>query len=215
MKYSGEYKDILTFEPVLFKVIEEEEVQKLIRDPLYAPLIMILRDGPMTVREIEARYNEEADKERSDKSIYRYLKTLEKAEIVIPAGQRVILGKTASETLFSRTALAFYLTNEHKDFWLTNQGGRMTESIASLLTHLIPGNVDIKKLNHIFYEISSQRIENLRKMVKQSTAKTYHNISDLDWKKIQFLFNFSGMVGVFIENPSLLDKIKDCFNAPV
>ena len=107
----------MTFQPEIVKIVCEEDKLALLKDPKYVPIIKMLRKRPMTVKEIEAEYNQgfedESDK-KSDKTLYRYLKELENAALVIPTGQRVVIGRTATETLYGRTAKIFYLGQNDK-----------------------------------------------------------------------------------------------------
>ena len=44
---------------------------------------------------------------KSDKTIYRYVKELSNAGLIVPGGQRVLTGKTATETIYMRKARIF------------------------------------------------------------------------------------------------------------
>ena len=81
----------------------------------------------MTVRDLEKAYKEAAEKTesfepKSDKTIYQYLKILEQADLIKPAGQRMNIGKTVTETLFSRTASVFLILGEEPEWWKSKEG---------------------------------------------------------------------------------------------
>ncbi len=89
------------------KLIRNElKTLEILKDQNHYPILKILKKEPMTVKELENAYEEETSKRKSNKTIYRYLKTLEDANLVIPAGQLVITGKTATETIYARSAMA-------------------------------------------------------------------------------------------------------------
>ncbi len=116
------------------RVVRDPKLVKIFYDESYAPIFWVLRDGQKTVKEIEDSYNkivlkkakerglskeqiENLKLERSDKSIYRYIKELTKVGLVAPASRRVVIGKTATEILYARTAKIFYLKNLEDDNW--------------------------------------------------------------------------------------------------
>jgi len=128
------YKDIPdeSFKQEEVRVVRDPKLVKFFYDESYAPIFWVLRSGPMTVKDIESRYNEmvklkgserglskkDLEKlERSDKSIYRYIKELTKIGLVAPSGHRVVMGKTATEILYVRTAKIFYLKSLEDDNW--------------------------------------------------------------------------------------------------
>ena len=133
------HKDILdeNFVQEEVRVIRDPILVKIFYDESYAPIFWVLRAGPMTVKEIEIEYNKavmregkerglsekqlkELKLERSDKSIYRYIKELTKNGLVAPVGHRVVLGKTATEILYARTSKIFHLKTQEDDSWRCN-----------------------------------------------------------------------------------------------
>jgi hypothetical protein len=130
------YQDIISFEQEGVKIIRDEKLKELFYDEGLAPIIWALRDKPLTVKEILEKYKEYVtisatklglkgkerevkieELERSEKTIYRYLKDLENAGLITKAGQRVVIGKTATENLFARTARIFLLEDVKKGWW--------------------------------------------------------------------------------------------------
>ena len=145
-----DYRDIITFEqqPVLIigneekidykdaKTGEKKSVLKasLLGDPLYSPILTALKKGPLTVRELEKAYEKLANEPKSDKTLYRYLKFLEKAGLVAPAGQRVTVGKTATEALYARTAKLFYASFAYNDLWECSFCNEVLTKVAKILS---------------------------------------------------------------------------------
>ncbi|MHA1401373.1 MAG: hypothetical protein ACTSQE_13575 [Candidatus Heimdallarchaeaceae archaeon] len=148
-----DYQDVLTYQPKQVMVILDEKQRELIRDQQYNPITRVLREGPLTVQQITERYNnlikkeckivdqgeEEIEKrQRSEKSIYRYLKDLEKAGLVTVAGQRVIIGQTATQKLWSRTAKIFIVKTQSCAWWMSKEGEKFAEKINAMLNLLFP-----------------------------------------------------------------------------
>jgi len=97
-----------------------------LEDPKIEPIIIALRKGPLTVRELEEHYNNIVKEKvegmnlshkekavlleklvRKSKTLYKYLNALEKHGFIVPAGKRIVENQTASETLYGRTAKLF------------------------------------------------------------------------------------------------------------
>ena len=101
---------VLVKKPSFLKIIRSEKTIGILKDQNHYPILKILKKAPdgKTVKELEEAYEKETGKKKSNKTIYRYLKTLEEAELVISAGQLVVSGKTATETIYARSAIAFF-----------------------------------------------------------------------------------------------------------
>jgi predicted transcriptional regulator len=214
----AQQQDIISFTPSLMKAIHEEDISRMISNPTYFPIIKVLRKGPMTVKEIEKAYNKEAEVAKSDKTIYRYLKELEKANLVKPAGQRVILGKTATETLFTRTARAFYVQMNVADFWLTDQGYNLTEAIGRMLSPLFDGSkTDFKKLQQFFYKLSTEQMVEVEKLISNlepdNEGDVWELMQDLVWQKFTTFFDLGGLLAVLIKNPKFMEELKQIFQS--
>jgi len=108
-----QYKDAITYSQPLLKEITDENIIQLFKDENLSSVIEFLRThkGAMTVPDLEESFKNKK-KKKSDKTIYRYLKKLEDAELVIQAGKRVFLSekKLKTQTLYMRTAKVFYIT---------------------------------------------------------------------------------------------------------
>ena len=138
MSSESESHDAITFTPDRVKIIREKDEIKTLYDPNHGPIIRALRKGPMTVRELEEAYKKEAKTKedleaKTDKTIYRYLKDLKKANLVVEAGKRVKIGKTATESLFSRTAEAFVVHDIDDEHWGCDEGQALCKTVGLML----------------------------------------------------------------------------------
>ncbi len=104
------YQDLTDYKPKPVIFVEEEKDIDILFNPLYRPIITILRQGPKTLKEIKEEYKKHTDKKEipSDKSLYRHLSQLKDAGLIAEAGRRVYTEQTLTEKLFSRTAIFFY-----------------------------------------------------------------------------------------------------------
>lgn len=112
------YQDIIEEEQVSVLNVDYEEKVKKLYNPLYMPIIKILREGYRTFKEIKEEYTKYASTVPPDKTLYRHLNTLKEAGLVFEIGKRVYKGKSMTEKLFARTAKFFYTTGkaEGEDF---------------------------------------------------------------------------------------------------
>lgn len=187
----SKYKDIPfdDFKKEGILIIENQEIIDIILDFYYSKIISVMREGPMTIKEITEKLNlllrtegkekrlsekEIMDSLRSEKSMYRYMKTLEKAKIVKLSGQRVVIGQTAVEKLYSRTADIFYLAPRTSKWWKGEKGRR----IMNLVTQSIK----------LFYGIDNPNSDCLTELMAR-IADTTHNalFKSYDEKKQQLI----------------------------
>lgn len=211
------HQDVITFEPERIKIIYDKKINEVLLDPNHIPIIRVLRKGPMTVREIEKAYVEEAKRSdeieaKSDKTIYRYLKVLEKADLVVPAGQRVVIGKTATETLFSRTAEAFITGQSEQEYWSCDTGKELSDNMAQMLSKLIGGkkadtNCIVKFMNE-FDAVGNKYIIGL---LEEADDEMIDLITGLDWAYKDKVLNYVSFFAIALNNPKIFEKLQACF----
>ena len=102
-------QDVVTYQQKITHNITDKEVAQYFYDKDYGILLTFLRTGPKTIKEIEEEYTEKGN-EKSDKTIYRYIKTLEEAGLVVEGGKRIYTDeqhKNKSLSIYVRTAKVF------------------------------------------------------------------------------------------------------------
>ncbi len=146
-----EHRDFLDteFKPDGIKTIRDPKIIEYFEDENFSVILNVLREKPMTVKELTQRYNdyvtERATKQRlpqerileklrTNKTMYRYIKELTKVKLIAPAGQRMVIGKTATEVLYDRTARIFYTSQESLDWWVGENGKRTTAASGGLIS---------------------------------------------------------------------------------
>ena len=102
-----EYRDFLDAEFVQegIRIIRDPKIITFFEDENSSIILNLLREKPMTVKELTKRYNEFVTEKgtkqrlpqerilenlRTDKTMYRYIKDLKKAKLIAPAGQRIL-----------------------------------------------------------------------------------------------------------------------------
>ena len=166
------YQDILdeNFVQEGIKLIDNQKKIDMFNDFYYSRIIEVMRERSMTIKEITEKLNlylkEEGRKRglknekieqkfRSEKSMYRYIKDLEKAGFVTLSGHRVVFGKTVTEKLYARTAEIFYMATRTSDWWKGEQGHIIMSHVAKLFSLIYDvKNPDVECLKKLMYWLS-------------------------------------------------------------
>jgi DNA-binding transcriptional ArsR family regulator len=198
-------------------IIKDMKTIKLLEDPNYYLIVKVLRMGPMTIKEIETAYGDAASRSgmtepKSYNTIYRYLKTLEEANLVIAAGKRVAFGKTASETLFSRTAKMFHygITIPYSDLGADSQ--RVADHIVEAMKYIYDGyelSEDcLRKYMDEFADALNAQIEQLIERADETTLQT---IAIGEFEEMLKVLDYVGIFGIILNQPDVLQKLMNCF----
>lgn len=208
------YQDFVTFQTPPVKVVRSREIIDLFFLPNYYVILLALRKRPMTVRDLQQAFKDEADRHagiapKSDKSIYRYLKVLEDAELVVPAGQRVVGGKMVTETLFARTGqifLLFYLT---PNWWLTKAGKNLAKRIGTLMIFLYGGEQPpVKELQQLFMEFEQERQRVLERLAIEGDKQVLDILATSPLEEHFRIESYVGYFATFINHPEFLERLQ-------
>lgn len=212
-----EVQDVITYTPERIKIISDRKIIDIMRDPNHMPIIKALRKGPMTVRELEKAYAKEAkDSEeveaKSDKTIYRYLKVLEKAGAVVPAGQRVVIGKTATETLFSRSAEIFMTLATETDYWDCDEGKDLAKKIAPMLSKVYGDRkIDVSCLTKFMNHLEKENSKQLLGLFEGADEEMVDLITSIDWHYKDKALGYVSAFSIILNNPEIYEKLRACF----
>ncbi|MDO8122947.1 MAG: helix-turn-helix domain-containing protein [Candidatus Hermodarchaeota archaeon] len=208
------YQDFVTYQTPPVKVISSRKIIDLFFLPNYYVILIALRKRPMTVRDLEQAFKEEADRHagiepKSDKSIYRYLKVLEEAELVVPAGQRVVSGKMVTETLFARTGQIFLLFYLAPEWWLTKSGKNLAKRIGTLMIFLFGGEQPpIKELQKLFMEFEQERQSTLERLATEGDKQVLDILATSPLEEHFLTETYVGYLVTLINNPEFLERLK-------
>ena len=181
-----DYQDVITYQEAEVKIIDVDS-KDTIHDDRLRIIILALRKGPMTVRDLEDEYNriieqeinekklskaEKADllkkSKRKGKTLYKYLDILMKNEFVVEAGRRIRKGQTATETLFGRTAKLFVFSGGD-NFPIFE-----TDEVWDVITKIICKERGLEKLNAKCVE---QKIRELHQSVQDARVDIFTKYS--------------------------------------
>ncbi|MFX0114620.1 MAG: hypothetical protein ACFFB3_08735 [Candidatus Hodarchaeota archaeon] len=198
--------DVLEYYPSLIKVIDSKTM-RILSDPKYSPLTLALMKGPMTIKELEKAYNAIAEAPKSDKTLYRYLKTLIEAELVVNAGQRVIIGKRATEILYSRTARMFFTTEEEQCEWDEAE----KKVIFQLLKEVLGKERPPKKVfERVLSSFSRSREETMAKIGELTESDELGKlIEDIEWHDTTCLINDVAVLAWVFSQPDQSIQMKE------
>ncbi|MFW9993965.1 MAG: hypothetical protein ACFFD4_18115 [Candidatus Odinarchaeota archaeon] len=200
------YQDVITYKQAIIQLVGVEDWEKFLAKEKYNAITFMLREKPMTIKEIADNHLsalikavEQKKKEYEAKNvefkasipktaytentIYRYVKDLVKAGFLIEAGRRIIPNQTSTQLLYARTAKAFYtlgyraVDSEDKEVSSTSFALGQT-----LKHHLNKQQFDPAKVHAVLSEVERQVGETLEKSLLGATDE---RIADL-------IFSFNG-----------------------
>ena len=177
----------------------------------------ILREGPKTVREITAAFNKEAKKAnkidpKSEKTIYRYLRVLEEMEIIIAAGQRVVIGKTTTEKLYMRTARMYERRYMYID-WMGEEGNEWASRFGNLVNSMFstekkPSSKCIQRFFEMWTKAKKEEIEKMATIAPDDVVEI---ITGCDLRELSEILGRVYIFGTFMNQPDLLEQLRGCF----
>ncbi|MHA2424702.1 MAG: hypothetical protein ACXAEF_07930 [Candidatus Thorarchaeota archaeon] len=212
-----EYEDIIRFEPQPILLITKDEANQLLWDFSHSSLVRILRQGPMTLREIDKEYNEIAKKDdlidsKSDTTLYRYIKALEAAGLVAQAGKRVYLEKNATEILYTRTAKVFQNQALHVSYWESERGRKFYDRLYNAIKNIYEGHeADKECLRKFILKYERAKEKEFEELYPKLDEASLQSITDGDWWEIEQTLMYSSTFGLLLNQPEFVKELGKCF----
>lgn len=216
-KVKSEYEDIVRFEPKPLLLITNDEANQLLWDFSHSALVRILRQGPMTLKEIEKEYSEIAKKEelidqKSDTTLYRYVKALESAGLITQAGKRVYFGKNATEILYARTARVFQNQALHTSYWESERGRTFYDRMYAAISNIYDGyEADKECLRNYILKFERAKETEFEKLLPKLDEDELDAITGGDWWEIEQTLRYSSLFALLLNRPEFLDGLRKCF----
>ena len=221
-----DYQDFTTINPKPIKHIPTPRDDNTFRDKNLLFLRNVLnKKGPLTVKEIIEEFRLESKhssdiKEKSDKTIYRYIAELKKMDMVTQVGKRIYVDNLKTETLFGVTA-KFFLIGTHNTPFHRNASGEilkrrkgLVEFIGDVLKHQYGGkkpNLDC--LENILVDLTESStdvlIENFESLSLESIEKLISG--EIQEDEGTYLMDFINWLGLVIVRKDLHDELDKCF----
>ena len=212
-------QDALTQKQAFVLEITDDGALELFHDENLMYVLTLLRSTIyMTFKELEEAFRSEG-KEKSNKTIYRYLKRLEEGQLVVQAGKRVWSDekkKIRTETLYMRTAKIFFpkkgkTLEESKEDPNESDYFKALEVLLSkrLKMKIKPGS----NLKSVVWKLKSSLAEFGTESIKNADENSAALISSLDWESINSLLEIVGMLALLTEEETDWKKeILSCFD---
>lgn len=211
----GKFRDVITHFPEFWYGLPTNDPRRrYLEKSSYFPLFHVLQDGPMTIKELTERYNKAASFPKTEKTIYRYIKTLKDANLVIEMGYRVIQGKKTTQKLYGPISRNIVYIGEFDPDWETDQRQWLLDSLVKMIEFLHPDLPEInRRCFHEFRAFMSHHgdRELIQKLKLQENRKAYellHYYSWNDWLTIiEMLYDYY----FFLNIPDLNKRFRKCF----
>jgi hypothetical protein len=211
-------QDALTQKQAFTLEITDDEALELFRDENLMYILTLLRSTTyMTFKELEEAFRSKG-KEKSNKTIYRYLKRLEEGELVVQAGKRVWSDekkKIRTETLYMRTAKIFF--PKKGTTWEESKEKTDYSDFFKALEVLLSKRLKMKaksenNLESVVWKLKSSLSEFGTETIKNADENSVVLISSLDWESINSLIEIVGMLALLTEEKTdWKDEILSCF----
>ena len=152
-----ETRDLISFTPKAFMVIDQKKQFDLLYHPKhekkYSPVLRVLREGPLTLKELEYKYNAVVDEPKKKNTIYSYVQDLEKVGLVTKCGQRITPGHTFCEWLYNRSAVLFYPVIFSEDTFKTKRFANAIENMQKVISLYSDKTPTVNKLRETLFSI--------------------------------------------------------------
>ena len=272
-----EPQDVITYEQKTVEIVKDREKVEMFYDQGYWPILVILREGPLTVREMTEKSNQLIDKkirpdldkkykdyqltteklediftkipvftaeekkilkakkaydesdvklvvgkikeykiskeQKSEKTIYRYVKDLTQANLIVPAGQRVVIGKTATETLYARKAKIFILRQHFDDTWRCDECKTTLDRVGKMLALSL--NIKQPKIDCLAKLMSAidmfQEDEQIR-LFEQYDEELKEIIKDCSFTETNRLLETFKTIYLLVKSEEFKDELKKCLD---
>jgi len=268
------------YEPPMVEIVKEREKVEMFYDQGYWPILVILREGSLTVSEITQKSNEliekrvmpELDKkftnyevtleklqdsltkvntftkaekqnfdekikknkpltdaekkliikrikeyklskeQKSEKTIYRYMKDLKAAGLVVPAGFVNKPDQTASETLFSRKAKIFILRQHSDDTWRCDECKTILRKVSKMLALSMQiDEPDVECLANLMSATDMYMEDEQIRLFEEYEEEMQELVKDCSFEESNKMLKTFHTIYMLLKAEEFQDELKDCF----
>ena len=203
------YRDIIDFEQESVKFIEDEKAKKMLRNELYRPILLILREGEKTVQEIEEDYKKHSKKIPNIKSLYRHIKALTDVGLITEAGVRSYKKSTEDKKLYSRTAKFFYIVDKHEDWEESVLNTGNMKVIASILQLAHNKKPSIKSLTNLVRKLNSCQEKGIEYVFRNFPDELVEIMGDLPLKDVERILKVYSTLNILLSKADYEKEFKE------
>jgi hypothetical protein len=207
------YKDVITNPQKVIQVFADEQVKEVLADKNHRKVLQFLFKSPLTVDELAIAFKSSGEK-KDVKSIYRYLKNLKDADLVIESGKRFTdSAPIKTKTLFSRAAKIIFTPSSRFE-----GVDDIEKKSYEILTTILRDKLGLK--NAASLDCLKSNTQNLIKEKNKAIASYFENnsnpelielIEDFEIHELYPILDLAGWVILFEESPEILNDMIKCF----
>ncbi|MFX0115255.1 MAG: hypothetical protein ACFFB3_11970 [Candidatus Hodarchaeota archaeon] len=207
------FRDVIRRFPEIYcDLMEEDPRRSYLEKSAYFPLFHVLRDRPMSIEEIAEKYNEVALVPRKLQTIYRYIKTLQEAILVIEVGQRVTHGKKTTQKLYGTIARLVSFQGKYEPEWKNERRVWLLEAIIKIIHFLYPHLPKIDKEGFREFRIMGSKYEHEGNYLfnlpeNRKIIELFHNCH---WKTFYQMYTTFWDYYYFLNIPNLYERLEKC-----
>jgi hypothetical protein len=186
------------------RVLDENKISKLIKTE------KISDADEKLIRDVLLLYKLDHHK-KSDKTVYRYVNELTQSGMLIKAGQRVITGKTATETLYARKAKIFLLRQQEHDTWQCSECRNTLTKVGALIglsKKMDPPSVD--DLAKLMSSVDAFHEDEQIRLFEQYEKEVLEIIKDCSFKETTHILNTFKIVYLLLNYKEFEAELKKC-----
>lgn len=210
------HQDIITNQQKLVKVLSDTSIENVLDDDNHRFLLHFLVKQPLTVEEIKFEFQKSGN-DKSDKTVYRYLKKLKRAGLVIEAGKRIFTdsnNQIKTQTLFARVAKIIF-TPRGK----TDSNPELKQTSLQITSMLLKDRLNLKSDADL--SCIQKQVDNIAKVKNELIADCFHSsentelmnlIQAMDIYELYPILDTVSWILLLNENPEAVKEITKCFN---
>ncbi len=207
------YQDIIEEEQKSVIYIDNEDTLKYLHNPLYLPILKILRLGYKTFKEIKEEYVTHSSTVPPDKTLYRHLNSLKEVGLIFEFGKRVYKGQSMTEKLFSRTAKFFHSAKKMDDDEYDSKIKKQSKILSKFfsLAYNVP---DVKAgcLEVLLKKLHSVDLEGISAIFQKFPDEIADIAGNLPHEELQAVVDEYIRLNSVIASPNILEELKKCLD---
>ncbi len=198
------------------KFVVDKEANKLLNNPIYRPILLILREGIKTAEEIQEviKTKEELQKP-SLKTIYRHLKALTAADLVVEAGVRKIYKSgeekpPTTQRLFARTAKFFYLSGSTEEYISPENVKKRAKLLREILGIDLKHKPSLDCLEEFIVKLESSNDNCMTDLFKEHPDELAEVVGEVPVHELQNVLNIYSSIRLLLRKSEFEKYLKEC-----
>ncbi|NHJ85641.1 MAG: hypothetical protein FK734_09280 [Asgard group archaeon] len=207
-------QDVITYNQLFLKNVTDVNVAKYFYDENYLTILKLLRNGPATIDDMDEAYKQ-SNNPKSNKTLYRYIKTLEEDGLIVEAGKRIITddnNKNRSVTIYMRTAKVFMdFTHLTDSKIISDTRNKQYNTMKLILEKAIEDKeIIIEKFSKFIVNIYSKGLNQLEEITEKHKINLLELLGDCEFFEISnFIDDIVWLI--LLVSSDIKSDLLDCF----